>query len=190
MGKPTLTFSPSMAVHAHWGFLKLDSASISVTAAESLTFGAVADAGAHCSTSSPGIGLFPHPVTLGTFDIQVGPVPVTVTPKLQLYLSGQATIEAKATFSLEQGASVTVGAVLRTRLVPSDQLPEPTLHAGVHGGRRRERGNRADADRGHVDLRRGWPELRCRCRGEAEREREKHRRGGRSKAACKRALAS
>ena len=110
LGKPTLTFSPSMAVHAHWGFLKLDSASISVTAAESLTFGAVADAGAHCSTSSPGIGLLPHPVTLGTFDIQVGPVPVTVTPKLQLYLTGQASIEAKATFSLEQGASVTVGA--------------------------------------------------------------------------------
>jgi hypothetical protein len=110
LGKPTLTFSPSMAVHAHWGFLKLDSASISVTAAESLTFGAVADAGAHCSTSSPGIGLLPHPVTLDTFDIQVGPVPVTVTPKLQLYLTGQASIEAKATFSLEQGASVTVGA--------------------------------------------------------------------------------
>jgi len=110
LAKPTLTFTPSMAVHAHWGFLKLDSASISVTAAESLSFGATADAGAHCSTSSPGIGLFPHPITLGTFDIQVGPVPVTVTPKLQLYLSGQATIEAKATFSLEQGASVTVGA--------------------------------------------------------------------------------
>lgn len=99
-----------MAVHASWGFFKLDSASISITAAESLSFGATADAGAHCSTSSPGIGLFPHPITLGTFDIQVGPVPVTITPKLQLYLSGQATIEAKATFSLEQGASVTVGA--------------------------------------------------------------------------------
>lgn len=110
LGKPTLTFSPSMAVHASWGFFKLDSASISITAAESLSFGATADAGAHCSTSSPGIGLFPHPITLGTFDIQVGPVPVTVTPKLQLYLSGQATIEAKTTFSLEQGASVTVGA--------------------------------------------------------------------------------
>jgi alpha-tubulin suppressor-like RCC1 family protein len=110
LDKPTLTFSPSMAIHASWGFLKLDSASISVTAAESLTFGATADAGAHCSTSSPGIGLLPHPVTLGTFDIQVGPVPVTVTPKLQLYLSGQATIEAKATVSVEQGASVTVGA--------------------------------------------------------------------------------
>jgi alpha-tubulin suppressor-like RCC1 family protein len=110
LGRPTLTFSPSMAVHASWGFFKLDSASISITAAESLSFGATADAGAHCSTSSPGIGLFPHPITLGTFDIQVGPVPVTVTPKLQLYLSGQATIEAKATFSLEQGASVTVGA--------------------------------------------------------------------------------
>lgn len=110
LGRPALTFSPSMAVHASWGFLKLDSASISVTAAESLSFGATADAGAHCSTSSPGIGLFPHPITLGTFDIQVGPVPVTVTPKLQLYLSGQATIKAKATFSLEQGASVTVGA--------------------------------------------------------------------------------
>jgi len=110
LGRPTLTFSPSMAVHASWGFFKLDSASISVTVAESLSFGATADAGAHCSTSSPGIGLFPHPITLGTFDIQVGPVPVTVTPKLQVYLSGQATIEAKATFSLEQRASVTVGA--------------------------------------------------------------------------------
>lgn len=109
LGRPTLTFSPSMAIHAHWGFLKLDSASISITAAESLSFGAVADAGAHCSTSSPGIGLFPHPITLGTIDIQVGPIPVTITPKLQLYLSGQATIEAKATFSLEQGASVTAG---------------------------------------------------------------------------------
>jgi hypothetical protein len=109
LGKPTLTFSPSMAIHASWGFLKLDSASISITAAESLSFGATADAGAHCSTNSPGIGLFPHPITLGTIDVQVGPVPVTITPKLQLYLSGQASIKAKATFSLEQGASVTAG---------------------------------------------------------------------------------
>jgi alpha-tubulin suppressor-like RCC1 family protein len=109
LGRPTLTFSPSMAIHASWGFLKLDSASISITAAESLSFGATADAGAHCSTSSPGIGLFPHPITLGTIDVQVGPVPVTITPKLQLYLSGQASIEARATFSLEQGASVTAG---------------------------------------------------------------------------------
>jgi hypothetical protein len=109
LGRPTLTFSPSMAIHATWGFLKLDSASISITAAESLSFGATADAGAHCSTGSPGIGLFPHPITLGTIDVQVGPVPVTITPKLQLYLSGQTSIEAKATFSLEQGASVTAG---------------------------------------------------------------------------------
>ncbi|MGA9315558.1 MAG: hypothetical protein WBV77_13140 [Solirubrobacteraceae bacterium] len=109
LGRPTLTFSPSMAIHASWGFLKLDSASISITAAESLSFGATADAGAHCSTNSPGIGLFPRPITLGTIDVQVGPVPVTITPKLQLYLSGQASIEAKATFSLEQGASVTAG---------------------------------------------------------------------------------
>ncbi len=107
---PTLTFTPSLAVHAHWGFLKLDSASISVTVAEAISLGATADAGAHCETSSPGIGLFPHAIPLATVPIPVGPIVVTVTPELQLYLSGQATITAKAAVSLEQDASATVGA--------------------------------------------------------------------------------
>jgi hypothetical protein len=106
---PTVTFSPSIALHAHWGFFKLDSASFTATVAASLGMGAEADAGAHCETNDPGIGLLPHEVSLPDIDVQVGPVPVVITPRLQVYLSGSASITAKASLSIEQTASATVG---------------------------------------------------------------------------------
>ncbi len=108
--KPTVMFSPSIALHAHWGFFKLDSASFTVTVAASLAMGANAEAGASCETNNPGIGLLPHPISLPDIDLQVGPVPVVITPRLQVYLSGKASITAKVSVSLEQSASTTVGA--------------------------------------------------------------------------------
>ncbi len=109
VAQPTVTFSPSIALHAHWGFFKLDSASFTATVAVSLAMGADADAGAHCQTKEPGIGLLAHPVALPDIDVQVGPVPIVITPKLQVYLSGNASITAKVAVSLEQSASATVG---------------------------------------------------------------------------------
>jgi alpha-tubulin suppressor-like RCC1 family protein len=108
--KPTVTFSPSIALHARWGFLKLDSASFTATVAASLAMGANAEAGASCETNNPGIGLLPHPISLPDIDVQIGPVPVVITPRLQVYLSGNASITAKVSVSLEQSASATVGA--------------------------------------------------------------------------------
>jgi hypothetical protein len=109
VAQPTVTFSPSIALHAHWGFFKLDSASFTATVAASLTMGASADAGAHCQTKDPGIGLLAHPVALPDIDVQAGPIPIVITPKLQVYLSGDASITAKVSVSLEQSASATVG---------------------------------------------------------------------------------
>jgi alpha-tubulin suppressor-like RCC1 family protein/uncharacterized membrane protein YgcG len=107
---PTVSFSPLLAFHAHWGFFKLDSASFTATASEKISLGASADAGASCSTHSPGIGLLPHAIDLPPFDIQVGPIPVVVTPTLQLYLSGSASVTAKLSASVEQESKATVGA--------------------------------------------------------------------------------
>jgi hypothetical protein len=122
---PSVTFSPSMAIHAHWGFFKLDSASFTATVAASLEMGAEADAGAHCETNDPGIGLFPHEISLPDIDVQVGPVPVVITPKLQVYLSGSASITAKVSFSIEQSASATVGVRYEHgRFSPIDSFPE------------------------------------------------------------------
>ena len=122
---PSVTFSPSMAIHAHWGFFKLDSASFTATVAASLEMGAEADAGAHCETNDPGIGLFPHGISLPDIDVQVGPVPVVITPKLQVYLSGSASITAKVSFSIEQSASATVGVSYEHgRFSPIDSFPE------------------------------------------------------------------
>lgn len=122
---PSVTFSPSMAIHAHWGFFKLDSASFTATVAASLEMGAEADAGAHCETNDPGIGLFPHEISLPDIDVQVGPVPVVITPKLQVYLSGSASITAKVSFSIEQSASATVGVSYEHgRFSPIDSFPE------------------------------------------------------------------
>jgi alpha-tubulin suppressor-like RCC1 family protein len=122
---PSVTFTPSMAIHAHWGFFKLDSASFTATVAASLEMGAEADAGAHCETNDPGIGLFPHEISLPDIDVQVGPVPVVITPKLQVYLSGSASITAKVSFSIEQSASATVGVSYEHgRFSPIESFPQ------------------------------------------------------------------
>lgn len=106
---PTVTFSPSISLDAHWGFLKLDSATLSATVAASLSMGASADAGAKCATNEPGIGLLAKPIKLPNIDVQVGPVPVVIEPQLQVYLSGEASITAKAAVSLSATAAATVG---------------------------------------------------------------------------------
>ena len=122
---PTVTFSPSIALHAHWGFFKLDSASFTATVAASLQMGAEADAGAHCETNDPGIGLLPHEVSLPDIDVQVGPVPVVITPRLQVYLSGSASITAKVSLSIEQSASATVGVSYEHgQFSPIESFPE------------------------------------------------------------------
>jgi hypothetical protein len=107
---PMVSFAPSIALHAKWGFFKLDSASFTATVTARLSLDASAEAGAHCETSSPGIGLLPHPISLPDIDIQVGPLPVVITPKLQLYLTGSASVSATVSASVEQSASATVGA--------------------------------------------------------------------------------
>jgi alpha-tubulin suppressor-like RCC1 family protein len=107
---PTVSFSPQIAFHAKWGFLKLDSASFAATVDEAVSLSASASAGASCQTTSPGIGLLAHPVKLPTIDVQVGPVPVVIIPTLQVYLSGSAGVTASLTASLQDSSSVTVGA--------------------------------------------------------------------------------
>jgi hypothetical protein len=107
---PTVSFSPSISLKAKWGFFKLDSATLTAALNERIALGVGADAGAQCDTKDPGIGLLPHPVTLPEVDIQVGPVPVVIVPKLQLYLTGHATISAQASAMLTQSATATVGA--------------------------------------------------------------------------------
>lgn len=122
---PTVSFTPSIAIHAHWGFFKLDSASFAATVAASLGMGANADAGAHCETKDPGIGLLPHPVSLPDVDVQVGPIPVVITPRLQVYLAGNASITAKVSVAIEQSASATVGvSYAHGRFSPIDSFPE------------------------------------------------------------------
>lgn len=121
---PRISFSPSIALKAHWGFFKLDSASVSLTVAATISMGATADAGATCSTNDPGIGLLPEPVKLPTIDIQVGPVPVVIAPELQVYLSGSASVTASASLSLEQSASATLGATYEHgAFKPFDSFP-------------------------------------------------------------------
>jgi uncharacterized delta-60 repeat protein len=107
---PTVTFAPSISLQARWGFLKVESATFTATLTEQIALGVDAEAGAKCETNDPGIGLLPQPITLPDVDVQVGPVPVIISPTLQLYLSGSAGITAKASASLTQTASATVGA--------------------------------------------------------------------------------
>jgi hypothetical protein len=107
---PTVTFTPSISLQAKWGFLKVESATFTATLNEAITLGVDVEAGAKCETNDPGIGLLPQPITLPDVDVQVGPVPVIISPTLQLYLSGSAGITAKASASLTQTASATVGA--------------------------------------------------------------------------------
>lgn len=108
--RPTVKFKPSLAIHARWGLFKLDYASFTASVQATLSMGASAEAGASCETKGDGIGLLAHPISLPTIDIQVGVVPIVITPKLQIYLSGNASISGKVSLGIEQSAGATVGA--------------------------------------------------------------------------------
>lgn len=107
--KPRLWFSPHIDVQAKWGFFKLDSASVSATVDEGISLDMGAEAGAHCHTDKPGIGLLRHPIQLPDIDFQVGPIPVVITPSIQVYLYGSAGITASISASVEQTSTITVG---------------------------------------------------------------------------------
>jgi hypothetical protein len=103
------SIKPSIAFHASWGFFTLNSASLTAKVTEKMGIHADGEAGAECKTKDP-VALLPHAVQLPVIDIQVGPFPVVITPTLQLYLSGKASIKANVSTSLGQQATAEVGA--------------------------------------------------------------------------------
>ena len=106
---PRVDFSPHISFHAEWGLFSGLKASFTAGVHESISISAGVEAGASCETKDPGIGLLPHPIQLPDIDIQVGPVPVVIVPKLQVYLYGKVEVKASLTASVEQSAQVTVG---------------------------------------------------------------------------------
>jgi hypothetical protein len=107
---PSLSVTPSLDLKVKWGFLKVDGAEMAADVKERLSFTAGAEAGVECSTKGPGDPLFKPAKDLGDIDIQVGPIPVVITPRLQLYLSENASISAKLSASLTQEADARLGA--------------------------------------------------------------------------------
>ncbi len=104
------SFTPTIALHAKWSiFGGLQSASVTATVTETMGISAYGDAGVKCATDKP-IPLLAHPIPLPTIDVQVGFVPIVITPQLQLYFSGSASVTAKISASLQQQASATLGA--------------------------------------------------------------------------------
>ncbi len=101
---------PTVSFQAHWGwFLKLDSASLAVSVGEQMGLSASAGGGVECKLKKP-IALLPHSIPLPDITFAVGPVPIVITPSLQVYLNGNASVSASVSASVDQQASVTVGA--------------------------------------------------------------------------------
>jgi len=114
---------PTLSFRLQWRFPKLRAAEMSVGITEEATAAATASGRARCESSSTervwsSRSILPH----GYFTVFVGPVPVVIRPTLDLYLSGQASMEGSVNVRVEQHAK------LEGRLVypKAEQLSEPS----------------------------------------------------------------
>jgi hypothetical protein len=106
---PTLSIVPSISLQVKWRSLHLESAVFTASVSESITMGAHGEAGASCTTHDPGIALFPSPIPLSDFPIDVAGIPAEVSATLQVFVTGRATIGGDVGINVGESATPTVG---------------------------------------------------------------------------------
>ncbi|WP_370099557.1 hypothetical protein [Streptacidiphilus sp. MAP12-20] len=102
----TLTASLSTAMQTHWSLLGGVTASATATARESSSLTAAVDANAQCTLAPVELGT---PRTLGVFDVQIGPIPVVVVPRLSFFVQGAFSGKAGVNTSVGQSFTATAG---------------------------------------------------------------------------------
>ncbi len=105
-GSVSLTTSANFS--AHWSlFHGIDRASVTGTATASAELGASVDASASCTLAKTGV--LPHPWTLTPIEFQVGPIPVVLVPRVQIYVSASGMLGARVSTGVHGSLSATAG---------------------------------------------------------------------------------
>jgi hypothetical protein len=117
-----VTASVKPTLHARWSHSSI-SATAGATAQGSSQLQAKVSAGAKCKLSPVAVS---SPVELGTYDVQVGPVPIVIVPKLQFFVQGTASAAAAVTMSAGQKFTATASLSYNHRkLSPHRSLHKP-----------------------------------------------------------------
>jgi hypothetical protein len=104
----SVSLTTNAAFHAHWSlFHGVDSASFTGTATASAELGASVSASASCTLAKT--GLLAHPWTLTPIEVQVGPIPVVLVPRVQVYVSASGKVEATVKTGVHGSISATAG---------------------------------------------------------------------------------
>ena len=107
---PSASVATTISLDVAWDALSgVSSASFQASITETLGITAHGDANATCKTSGRGIALFAHELSLGSFTAFAGTVPIEINPRLQIYLSGNASITGVADASLTQSTTASAG---------------------------------------------------------------------------------
>jgi len=105
----SVSFKPSLHLHVKWGGVFKSGtvyATAEMTGTETAKLSADVTATAKCTLTE---AFPPAPFDLGVFDIQIGPVPVVITPKLDFILSATGTVTGTLSSSVTQTLSVSAG---------------------------------------------------------------------------------
>jgi hypothetical protein len=132
-----VSVTPSFDFSVGWGWFKIKSVTFTGTLSEDASMSATAQEAASCSVGP--VELLPEPIRFTPITIEIGPVPVVITPELQFELSAKGSVSAEITTSASQHASGTLGLRFDGSLHPiasteSDFTytpPTPTLEASV-----------------------------------------------------------
>jgi hypothetical protein len=135
----SLSITPHFAFSAQWSLLHLiDAAKFtgSVTASASLT--GSASAASNCTLKPT--PLLAKPITFSPVEVQVGPIPVVLVPRLQIYMLANGEISANLTTGITASVTGTAGVSYQrgsgfapiSGLTASFDYTPPTLDSDAH----------------------------------------------------------
>jgi hypothetical protein len=137
----SVSFSPSVHFEVHWGGILHPgtfTAQMTMSGTEQASLNSEVDAAATCSYDQ---SIPPEPVILAVIDVQIGPVPVVITPKLSFDLEADGNVEGEVEASATQTLTATAGLSWDgSSLSPvsslsnsfSSQAPTVTLDGSLH----------------------------------------------------------
>jgi hypothetical protein len=106
-GSIGLSASANLSAHWNWWEFGVTTASFTGTVTASASLEATDSAKVSCKLAKT--PLLAHPINLPSIDVQVGPVPVVITPQVQLYIESEASASASISAGVHGSLSATAG---------------------------------------------------------------------------------